>query len=556
MEIYDLYTLPTPKIRHMGHTVAMSDAWWRNSVIYQVYVRSFADSNGDGTGDINGIRSKLPYLAELGVDGLWVNPWYASPLHDGGYDVADYRDIEPRYGTLHDAEEMISEAHELGLRVVVDLVPNHTSNEHAWFVEAMNAPIGSPARDRYLIRPGKGPSGAEPPTNWKSVFGGPAWEQLDDGEWYLHLFDDSQPDLNWTNPEVQAEFCDIFGFWLDLGADGFRVDVAHGLAKDMSFPDEKEAGELLANAKTPDHPYWDRDDVHTYIRQWRAILDEYDDVMMVAEAWVAPDRLPLYIRPDEYHQAFAFDFLESAWDREELETNIKNELESTGSVGSVPTWTLSNHDVVRHATRYGLPKGTKWREWLLDGPHELLDAEVGLRRARAAVMFMLALPGSVYLYQGEELGLPEVYDLPLDVLDDPVWEDSGHTRKGRDGCRVPIPWETSGPSLGFGAHGGWLPQPRFFADLSAQAQQGVEGSTLELYRSAMHIRRERIPQDSAITWNDSASDVLAFSRPGGLTCWVNFGTQAIELPEGSQVLLCSADLDSGMLPHDTAVWFS
>ncbi|MBT8241135.1 MAG: hypothetical protein KJN63_07895, partial [Acidimicrobiia bacterium] len=297
----------------------MSDGWWRNSVIYQVYVRSFADSNGDGTGDINGIRSKLPYLAELGVDGLWVNPWYTSPLHDGGYDVADYRAIEPRYGTIDDARAMISEAHELGLRVLVDLVPNHTSHEHAWFTEAVNAPIGDPSRDRYVIRPGKGPDGAEPPTNWTSNFGGPAWTRLDDGEWYLHLFDQTQPDLNWTNPAVQAEFCDIFRFWLEIGADGFRVDVAHGLAKDMTFPPEPESGELLANAKTPDHPFWDRDDVHTYIRQWRSVLDDHGEAMMVAEAWVAPDRLRLYIRPDEYHQAFAFDFLESEWDRKELE---------------------------------------------------------------------------------------------------------------------------------------------------------------------------------------------------------------------------------------------
>ncbi len=533
----------------------MNDEWWRNGVIYQVYVRSFADSNGDGTGDINGIRSKLPYLAELGVDGLWVNPWYASPLHDGGYDVADYRAIEPRYGTLVDASAMIAEAHELGLRVLVDLVPNHTSNEHAWFIEAINADIGDPTRDRYLIRPGKGTDGAEPPTNWMSVFGGSAWERLDDGQWYLHLFDDSQPDLNWTNTEVQDEFCDILRFWLDLGADGFRVDVAHGLAKNMDFPDQKEVGELLANAKTPDHPYWDRDEVHTYIRQWRSVLDEYRDVMMVAEAWVAPDRLPLYIRPDEYHQAFAFDFLDTPWDRAELEKSIRNELATTGSVGSVPTWTLSNHDVVRHATRYGLPKGTNWREWLLGGPHDVLDAEAGLRRARAAALFMLALPGSVYLYQGEELGLPEVYDLPLDVLDDPVWEDSGRTRKGRDGCRVPIPWEASGPSLGFGANDGWLPQPALFADLSAEVQEGVEGSTLELYRAALKLRREHLPSSPEITWNDSASDVLAFSRPGGLTCWVNFGPEPMRLPESSQILLSSVAFTDRMLPSDAAVWF-
>ncbi|MFW2380347.1 MAG: glycoside hydrolase family 13 protein [Acidimicrobiales bacterium] len=534
----------------------MTDTWWRNSVIYQVYVRSFADSNADGTGDINGIRAKLGYLAELGVDGLWVNPWYTSPLLDGGYDVADYRDIEPRYGTLDDAKAMIAEAHDLGLRVLVDLVPNHTSSEHAWFVEAISAPMGDPVRDRYIIRPGKGPDGTEPPTNWKSVFGGSAWTRLDDGEWYLHLFDHSQPDLNWTNPAVQAEFRDIFRFWLDLGADGFRIDVAHGLAKDMTFPDVAETGEVLSNAKTPNHPYWDRDDIHTYVRQWREVLDEYEGTMMVAEAWVAPDRMPLYVRPDEYHQSFAFDLLQSEWDRDELATNIKNQLTSIGSVGSVPTWTLSNHDVVRHATRYGLPRGTNWREWLLDGPHDLLDAELGLRRARAAVLFMLALPGSVYLYQGEELGLPEVYDLPLDVLDDPVWEDSGHTRKGRDGCRVPIPWESDGPSFGFSRGEGWLPQPGFFGEISAQAQQGVEGSTLELYRAALSLRRGHIQPSDAITWDDDVHDVLAFNRPGGVTCWVNFGPSPVALPEGIEVLLTSDNVDQNQLPTDTAVWFS
>ncbi len=534
----------------------MSSSWWRNAVIYQVYVRSFADSNGDGTGDINGIRSKLPYLAELGVTGLWVNPWYASPLRDGGYDVADYRDIEPSYGTLDDAKAMIAEAHDLGLRVLVDLVPNHTSSDHAWFQEAINAPVGDPSRSRYLIRDGRGPDGNEPPTNWKSIFGGSAWDQLDDGQWYLHLFDTTQPDLDWTNTEVQEEFKDIFRFWLEIGADGFRVDVAHGLAKDMDFPDEEISGELLQNAKTPNHPYWDRDDVHQYIRQWRAVLEEYDDRMMVAEAWVAPDRQPLYIRPDEYHQSFAFDFLESNWDKEELRGNIEAAIDSAGSVDNVPTWTLSNHDVVRHATRYGLPLGTNWRTWLLDGPHDILDADLGNRRARAAIMFMLALPGCVYLYQGEELGLPEVYDLPLEILDDPVWVMSGNTAKGRDGCRVPIPWSTSGPSFGFGEREGWLPQPDFFGALSAEAQAGVGGSMLEHYRSALALRSTHIPDSGDIDWADGpTTDTLTFSRPGGLTCWINFGSDDVELPEDAEILLASEPSFNRVLGTDGAVWF-
>ncbi len=537
------------------------EQWWRNSVIYQVYVRSFADSDGDGTGDINGIRSKLPYLADLGVDGLWVNPWYTSPLHDGGYDVADYRDINPIYGTLQDARDLIREAHESNIKVIVDLVPNHTSAQHKWFQEALQSPPGHLSRDRYHIRPGKGSDGSEPPTNWLSVFGGPAWGRLPDGQWYLHLFDHTQPDLNWTNPEVQEEFRDIFEFWLQVGADGFRVDVAHGLAKDMAFPDmATEAEEVLVTAKRHDHPFWDRDDVHTYIRQWREVLDASpNNPMMVAEAWVAPERVHLYLRPDEYHQSFAFDFLEASWNHHELTTSIQKALDDAGSVGTVPTWALSNHDVVRHATRYGLPEGVEYRKWLLEGPHELLDANLGQRRARAAIMFMLALPGSVYLYQGEEFGLPEVWDLPEEVLDDPVWEQSGHTNKGRDGCRVPIPWTPDGPSFGFGAAPPWLPQPASFADLSAAVQAADPDSMLQLYRLALQLRRTLVPASEGIEWLATLPpEVVGLRRPGGLNCWVNFSGGEIALPEDAHLRLISdpAEADTGKLAPDACVWFT
>ncbi len=528
-------------------------------MIYQVYIRSFADSTGDGTGDINGIRSRLAYLRDLGVDGLWVNPWYRSPLHDGGYDVADYRDIHPSFGTLDDAKGLICEAHEHGLRVIVDLVPNHTSDEHAWFVDARNAPPDDPARNRYHILTGKGPSGAAPPNNWSSVFGGSAWERLSDGQWYLHLFDHTQPDLNWSNREVQDEFQDILRFWLDLGADGFRVDVAHGLGKDMSYPDERDkSAEILVSTGIHDHPFWDRDETHTYIRQWRAVLDSYPhDPMMVAEAWVEPDRTPLYVRPDEYHQSFAFDFLGSPWQLDELRKRTARALASAGSVGALPSWTLSNHDVVRHTTRYGLPPGVDPRTWLLDGPHDALDPDLGLRRARAAVLLMLALPGSVYLYQGEELGLPEVWDLSTDVLDDPVWVNSGHAVKGRDGCRVPLPWSRSGPSLGFGDGPPWLPQPASFAGRSVEVQAGNPDSTLELYRSALALRRRLVPTTDEIGWMDIPG-ILGFRRSDGFSCWVNLSDDAIRLPAGSDVLLRS-DPGSGrpaLLSPDTAVWFS
>lgn len=527
--------------------------WWRTGAVYQVYIRSFADSNGDGTGDINGLRSRLPYLRDLGVDAVWINPWYKSPLHDGGYDVADYREIEPRYGTLADAEALIAEAHEHGIRIVADLVPNHTSSEHVWFQEAIAAPPGSAARNRYHILPGKGPDGAEPPTNWVSVFGGSAWSRLDDGEWYLHIFDHTQPDLNWENPEVREEFLSILRFWLDRGADGFRVDVAHGLVKDMDYPDESGENEILLNAKTEGHPFWDRDGIHPIVREWRAVLDEYDDRMMVAEAWVDTKRVPLYIRPGEYHQSFNFDFLTAEWEADSMQQLIADAVASAASVGGTPTWVLSNHDVVRHTTRYGLPIGTDWRRWLLEGPHDILDAELGLARARAGTMFTLALPGSVYLYQGEELGLPEVWDLPEDVLDDPVWEQSGRTRKGRDGCRVPLPWTTDGPSFGFGDAEGWLPQPPEFGAMSAEAQTGDDESTLELYRSLLALRRAHVTGDSAITWLDSPEGVIGLRRGSGLECWLNLSGAPMPLPDGRELLVASAPIDRD-LPANTAAW--
>ncbi len=534
---------------------AHAPSWWRHGVVYQVYPRSFADGNGDGTGDIAGIRSRLPYLAELGINAIWISPWYPSPLHDGGYDVADYRDIDPRFGTLNEAEQLLDEAHEHDIHVIVDLVPNHTSSEHRWFGEALAAGPGSPERDRYIFRPGRGPDGSEPPNNWTAVFGGSAWERVDDGEWYLHLFDPSQPDLNWENEEVRAEFDAVFRFWLDRGVDGFRIDVAHGMVKDQTFPDLERTEQVLASIRSADHPHWDRLGIHDINRRWRGVLDESGrDVMMVAEAWVHPDRLQHYLRPDEYHQSFNFDFLETPWELSRLRSAVERAWASAHAVGSTPTWTLSNHDVMRHATRFGLPSDVRWREWPLTGPHDLLDADLGLRRARAAALILLALPGSVYLYQGEELGLPEVWDLPPEVLDDPVWNNSGHRLKGRDGCRVPIPWSESGPSFGFGNGEPWLPQPAIFGELSVDAQTGNGDSTLELYRSAIAIRAARLVDDEELDWVELDPNVLAFRRGSGVLCVVNFGPATVPLPDG-EVLIASADVTGG-LPTDTAAWLS
>ena len=533
-------------------------------MVYQIYVRSFADGDGDGTGDIAGIRSRLPYLAELGIDAIWVNPWYVSPLLDGGYDVADYRSIDPRYGTVDEAGEFISEAAELGIRVLVDLVPNHTSFEHEWFREALASAPGSPARRRYHFLDGRGDDGELPPNDWPSVFGGSAWTRVDDGQWYLHLFDHSQPDLNWELPEVRDEFESILRFWLDRGAAGFRVDVAHSLVKAPGHPD---LGDEYTGADGPSwkegHPFWDRDGVHEIIRGWRAVLDEYDDRMMVAEAWVRPDRLHLYVRPDEYHQAFDFDFLRAPWSADEFVSRLETSFEQSRLAGSANTWVLSNHDVVRHPTRYSLPNDVDAETWLLDGDRELLDEEAGARRARAALLLVLSLPGSVYLYQGEELGLPEAYDLPLDVLDDPVWENSNHRRKGRDGCRVPIPWTVDGPSLGFGSGDPWLPQPERFSSLSVEAQESDPASTLNLYRTALRLRRETWPSVGVDRGSDAERleatvsvdehDVLTVERGDGMRCVVNMGATSVDVPEGD-VVLASGDVSDGRLRVDEAVW--
>jgi alpha-glucosidase len=529
-----------------------SSSWWRQAVVYQVYVRSFADADGDGTGDIDGLRDRLDHLVDLGVDAIWLNPWYRSPLRDGGYDVADYRDIDPRFGTLASAEALVRDAQQRGIRVIVDLVPNHTSDQHRWFQEAIAAPPGHPARERYIIRPGRGVDGAEPPTDWRAVFGGPAWHRLPDGEWYLHLFDISQPDLNWDHPEVRAEFIDVLRFWLDRGVDGFRVDVAHGMVKDPTFPDIGERALLLSTPMFDDHPHWDRDEVHDIVREWRAVLDEYG-AMMVAEAWVRPSRLARYLRPDEFHQSFNFSLLDAPWDAERFRSIIERSVDAATEVGATSTWVVSNHDVVRHATRYALPSGAEWRDLYTAPPPADLDLSRGVRRARAVALLTLSLPGSAYIYQGEELGLHEVLDLPEDVLDDPTWERSGHTDRGRDGCRVPLPWASTGPSYGFGSGSAWLPQPGWFADCSVEAQRGDPGSVLHLYRSALRVRRELLGGDETLEMLDLGADVVGYRRGRGLVCAVNMGDRSVPRPPG-EVVLASGEMAGDELPADTAVW--
>ena len=536
----------------------MSDAWWRDAVIYQVYPRSFADSDGDGMGDLPGIAGRLPHLKELGIDAVWLSPFYPSPQRDAGYDVADYRAVDPRFGDLDDADKLIAEAHELGIRFIVDLVPNHTSNEHAWFRAALAAAPGSTERERYIFRDGRGPDGSEPPNSWQSVFGGPAWQRVPDGQWYLHLFDVSQPDLNWDNPEVRAEFADVLRFWLDRGVDGFRVDVAHGLIKERSLADWTYSGAVLGGLDPlgPPPPMWDQEGVHEIYRQWRRILEEYPgERVLVAEAWVSPaDRLARYVRPDEMHQAFNFLYLEASWSPAELREVIDVSLDANERVGSPTTWVLSNHDVVRHATRLAYP-GSHGRMPGIGADDPQPDTGLGLRRARAATMQMLALPGSAYLYQGEELGLPEHTTLPDEARQDPAWERSGHAERGRDGCRVPLPWEADAPSYGFGpSDRSWLPQPADWAEYALDRQQGVAGSTWELYRSALALRHEHQLGRGHLAWQESTTAVLAF-RNGDVLVLTNFGNEPVSLPVGARVLLSSEPLgDDGRVPCDVTVW--
>ncbi|OEU88162.1 alpha-glucosidase [Streptomyces abyssalis] len=522
------------------------DGWWRDAVIYQVYPRSFADGDGDGMGDLAGVRSRLPYLARLGVDAVWLSPFYASPQADGGYDVTDYRAVDPRFGELSDAAALIEDAHGLGLRVIVDIVPNHSSDRHEWFRRALEDGPGSPARGRYHFRPGKGGDGGLPPNDWESVFGGPAWTRVKEpdgtpGEWYLHLFAPEQPDFNWEHPAVHDEFRTVLRFWLDLGVDGFRVDVAHGLVKAEGLPDTGRTGQLrlLGNARLP---FFDQDGVHEIYRDWRRVLEEYPGERIgVAEAWApSSGRTALYVREDELHQAFNFHYLQTGWDAEALRAVVSESLEAMRPVAAPATWVLSNHDVVRHRTRLG----------------------GGLPRARAAALLMLALPGSAYVYQGEELGLPEVTELPDEARQDPSFFRDNGQEGLRDGCRVPLPWERRGSSFGFGDDGSWLPQPEDWGELSVAAQTGSPGSTLELYRTALRLRREHpgLGAGESVEWLPAPEGVIAFRRDG-FVCAANTGAEPAELAglpvAPGELMLASGQYEgTGPLPADTTAWWS
>ncbi|MEO5534136.1 MAG: glycoside hydrolase family 13 protein [Pseudolysinimonas sp.] len=525
-----------------------------------MYPRSFADSDGDGVGDLPGITSRLGALKELGVDAVWLSPFMTSPQRDAGYDVSDYCDVDPLFGTLADFDALRETAHGLGIRVVVDLVPNHSSIDHPWFREALAAGPGSVERERYVFRHGGGVAGELPPNNWQSVFGGPAWTRITEtdgtpGPWYLHLFDSSQPDFDWGNPWVHERFREVLRFWLDRGVDGFRVDVAHGLVKADGLPDYEvpTGGSMGGDDRTA--PYWAQDGVHEVWRDWRKVLAEYGpERVLIAEAWVAPLlKMANWVRPDEMHQAFNFAYLETPWDAAALRAVVDESIAAFASVGAPSTWVLSNHDVIRHPSRLALTPPPPQGEGIGPRSPRHPDEAVGLRRGRAATAFMLALPGSAYVYQGEELGLPEVIDLPDSARQDPTFARTAGKIYGRDGCRVPIPWEADSPAAGFNTTGAsWLPQPETWGRYARDAQRGVPGSTLEFYRSALAQRRASSLATGAVEWLASQPEVLAF-RNGDLTIIANTGATPVPLPRGT-IVVASDEVSGDVVPGDTTVW--
>ncbi|MFK4221646.1 alpha-amylase family glycosyl hydrolase [Streptomyces sp. NPDC019890] len=535
--------------------------WWRDAVIYQVYVRSFLDSTGDGIGDLAGVSAGLPYLKRLGVDGIWISPFYPSPQQDHGYDVADYCDVDPVYGDLACFDRLVSDAHRLGLKTLVDIVPNHCSSEHPWFRQALAEEPGGAFRSRFHFKQGRGEHGELPPNNWRAMFGGPAWTRVIEpdgtpGEWYLHLFTPEQPDLNWRDPAVEKHFETVLRFWLDRGIDGFRIDVAAGLFKHPDLPDspDPEADERTRDSVNP--LAWNQPEVHGVWRRWRAICEEYTaidgrDRLLVGEVSVStPAEQATYVRPDELHQAFFFHLLTAPWNANTFQRVIAEALRDIAGTGSTITWVLNNHDQVRAVTRYAAPTPTD--DAALPDP--------GGARARAAALLMLALPGAAYVYQGEELGLPEVVDLPDDVLTDPIFRRTGSRQGIRDGCRIPLPWSGQASPFGFTAGDTavqpWLPQPEWFANHTTERALADTGSFWHLYRDGLHLRRS-LPQlgEGPLRWLESPPQVLAFVRGDGLVCAINFGDTSVPAPVDGIPLLASRDCPPATLPGNTAAWW-
>ncbi len=535
--------------------------WWRQAVVYQIYPRSFKDFNGDGIGDLKGIISKADYLKDLGIDAVWLSPFYPSALADGGYDVDDYRDVDPRIGDLAQFDQLVQELHARGIRIFVDLVPNHRFDRHVWVQEALKAGRGSKERERFIFREGRGDNGELPPSDLASHFGPQGWTRVEDGQWYLHLFTKEQPDFNWDNPEVHEDFLKTLKFWSDRGVDGYRIDVAHALKKNLEpLPDRKSFSLEVMKSDGTD-PLFDRDEVHEVYKEWRELFNQYDPPRVaVAEAWVHPHRRAAYASESGLGQAFNFDLLAAAFDSKSYKSVIDKNLAFSKESGSSSTWVLSNHDVIRHATRmvipgYGLSAdgfGDENRWYVENRLDHNLDLELGLQRAKAASLLIMALPGSTYIYQGEELGLHDVLDIPSDQMQDPQWFRGEGKLKSRDGCRVPLPWEPAGSSFGFGPGGSHLPQPSWYADVAVSAQDTDPSSTLNLYRKALKLRASLVT-DEELTWLDSPDGTLSFVRPNGWVCFTNFEEEAVSLPEG-ELLVSSGAVVEGKLAGPATAW--
>jgi alpha-glucosidase len=522
------------------------EPWWRTAAVYQVYLRSFADGNGDGVGDFPGLQTRLSYISSLGVDALWVTPFYPSPMVDGGYDVIDYRAVDPVFGSMADVEEILDRAHGLGLRVIFDLVPNHTSDQHPWFRNAMVG-RGHPDRDKYHFLPA-GPGGG-PPNNWTSIFGGSAWAEDGNGWYFLHLFSSGQPDLNWSNADVREDFEATIRFWLDKGLDGIRVDFAPGLVKDGAYRDNPEdcatgSGQRASWEDGYRHCL-NQPGVHELYRRWRLVVDAYPgDRFLSGEVDLGrPELVALYARPDELHQVMhlVLSRMRNLWSLHGLRLAIDDGLRAFGEVGAVPAWNLSNHDVERQVSRLG-------------------GGSLGRRRARAAALLVIGLPGSLYLYAGEELGLDEAA-VPPELRSDPV--RPGAEWRPRDGCRVPIPWTALDRGHGFTSGEPWLPFPDDWGARSVEVQEAQSGSLLTLYRQALAVRRDVLQGlSSSIEWLDWGAGVLAFARTGRtgpVAVAVNMGSEPARVDVDGSLLLGSepsVSLSRGRLelPVDSGAW--
>ncbi|MFA9444217.1 alpha-amylase family glycosyl hydrolase [Egicoccus sp. AB-alg6-2] len=533
--------------------------WWQGAVGYEIYVRSFADSDGDGVGDLPGIRQRLPYLADLGVDLVWITPFYPSPQADHGYDVSDYLGVEPTYGSVDDAVALIDRAHELGLKVIFDLVPNHSSSEHPWFRDARSSRDAT-HRDWYVWRD-PAPDGG-PPNNWVSNFGGPAWTYDEaSGQYWMHLFLPEQPDLNWANEDVRAAFVDVIDTWFTRGVDGIRIDVAHALVKDEQFRDNPVLREVGPDAsprerfRSFDHRFdQDQEGVLDIYREWNQVASKHDAMLLGEVYLLETDRLRRYVeRRDGLHLAFAFATLHTAWDVEEIRTTLGGLLEAAGENFA---WPLGSHDDPRAATRFG-------------------GGELGARRARAYLTLLCGLPGVPFLYQGDELGLDDG-ELADDSAQDPIAVRNPGA-KGRDPVRTPMLWE---PGEGFGFTNGapWLP----FGDNrrpehTVAAQTGRAGSPLERTRELLRARRAlpALRDGSTWSWLTDAGPVLALLRserrgeadePADIVVALHVGSDAasdavaeLTLPRSGRLAYASADgaTVSGAtlrLPADTAVF--